>query len=81
MPKPKGDARFMRRDAKGRIKESDDMGKSLKVDGWGQQENQPIAFRLLRQSRSEAKPERTCVADRSGQCLSIRDGRVPHWAA
>jgi hypothetical protein len=30
--KPKGDARFIRRDAKGRIRESDDMGKSLKQD-------------------------------------------------
>jgi hypothetical protein len=30
--KPKGDARFVRRDAKGRIKESDDVGKSLKQD-------------------------------------------------
>ena len=30
--KPKGDARFVRRDAKGRIKESDDMGRSLKQD-------------------------------------------------
>ena len=30
--KPKGDARYVRRDAKGRIKESDDMGKSLAAD-------------------------------------------------
>jgi hypothetical protein len=30
--KPKGDARFVRRDAKGRIKESDDVGRSLKQD-------------------------------------------------
>jgi len=30
--KPKGDARFIRRDAKGRIKESDDVGRSLKQD-------------------------------------------------
>src|SRR5205085_12685 len=30
--KPNGDARYIRRDAKGRIKESDDMGKSLKAD-------------------------------------------------
>ena len=30
--KPKGDARYIRRDAKGRIKESDDMGRSLKHD-------------------------------------------------
>ena len=30
--KPKGDARYIRRDAKGRIKESDDMGRSLKQD-------------------------------------------------
>ncbi len=30
--KPKDDARFIRRDAKGRIKESDDMGRSLKQD-------------------------------------------------
>ena len=30
--KPKGDARFIRRDAKGRIKESDDLGKSLAAD-------------------------------------------------
>ena len=30
--KPNGDARFVRRDAKGRIKESDDMGKSLRSD-------------------------------------------------
>jgi hypothetical protein len=30
--KPKGDARFIRRDAKGRIKESDDVGKSLAAD-------------------------------------------------
>ena len=29
---PKGDARYVRRDAKGRIKESDDMGRSLKQD-------------------------------------------------
>jgi hypothetical protein len=28
--KPKGDARFVRRDGKGRIKESDDVGHSLK---------------------------------------------------
>ena len=30
--KPNGDARFIRRDAKGRIRESDDMGRSLKQD-------------------------------------------------
>jgi ribosome recycling factor len=30
--KPKGDARYIRRDAKGRIRESDDMGRSLKQD-------------------------------------------------
>jgi hypothetical protein len=30
--KPKGDARFVRRDARGRIRESDDMGRSLKQD-------------------------------------------------
>jgi hypothetical protein len=30
--KPKGDARFIRRDEQGRIKESDDMGRSLKQD-------------------------------------------------
>jgi hypothetical protein len=30
--KPKGDARFIRRDAKGRIKESDDVGRSLAQD-------------------------------------------------
>ena len=30
--KPKGDARFVRRDSRGRIKESDDMGRSLKAD-------------------------------------------------
>jgi hypothetical protein len=30
--KPKGDARYIRRDAKGRIKESDDVGKSLAAD-------------------------------------------------
>ena len=30
--KPKGDARYIRRDAKGRIAESDDMGRSLKQD-------------------------------------------------
>lgn len=30
--KPKGDARYIRRDAKGRIKESDDVGRSLKAD-------------------------------------------------
>ena len=30
--KPNGDARFVRRDAKGRIKESDDVGRSLKQD-------------------------------------------------
>jgi hypothetical protein len=30
--KPKGDARYVRRDAKGRIKESDDVGKSLTRD-------------------------------------------------
>ena len=30
--KPKGDARYIRRDAKGRIKESDDMGRSLAQD-------------------------------------------------
>jgi hypothetical protein len=30
--KPKGDARFIRRDAQGRIKESDDVGRSLKQD-------------------------------------------------
>jgi hypothetical protein len=29
---PKGDARFVRRDTRGRIKESDDVGRSLKVD-------------------------------------------------
>ena len=29
---PKGDARFVRRDTKGRIKESDDVGRSLKQD-------------------------------------------------
>ena len=30
--KPKGDARYIRRDNKGRIKESDDVGRSLKQD-------------------------------------------------
>jgi hypothetical protein len=30
--KPKGDARYVRRDSKGRIKESDDMGRSLRQD-------------------------------------------------
>jgi len=30
--KPKGDARFIRRDERGRIKESDDLGRSLKQD-------------------------------------------------
>jgi hypothetical protein len=30
--KPKGDARYIRRDTKGRIKESDDMGRSLAQD-------------------------------------------------
>jgi hypothetical protein len=30
--KPKGDARYIRRDAKGRIVESDDVGRSLKAD-------------------------------------------------
>jgi len=30
--KPKGDARFIRRDPLGRIRESDDMGRSLKQD-------------------------------------------------
>ena len=29
---PKGDARYIRRDAKGRIKESDDTGRSQKQD-------------------------------------------------
>ena len=29
---PKGDARFVKRDAKGRIKESDDVGRSQKTD-------------------------------------------------
>jgi hypothetical protein len=30
--KPRGDARYIRRDAKGRIKESDDVGRSQKAD-------------------------------------------------
>jgi hypothetical protein len=30
--KPKGDARYIRRDAKGRIRESDDVGRSLSQD-------------------------------------------------
>jgi hypothetical protein len=30
--KPPGDARYIRRDAKGRIKESDDVGRSQKAD-------------------------------------------------
>ena len=30
--KPNGDARYIRRDAKGRITESDDVGRSLKQD-------------------------------------------------
>jgi hypothetical protein len=30
--KPKGDARFVRRDSKGRIRESDDVGRSLTQD-------------------------------------------------
>lgn len=30
--KPNGDARYVRRDAKGRIKESDDVGRSLAAD-------------------------------------------------
>ena len=29
---PRGDARYIRRDAKGRIKESDDVGRSQKAD-------------------------------------------------
>lgn len=32
MLKPKGDARYVRRDGKGQFKESDDMGRSLKQD-------------------------------------------------
>ncbi len=32
MIKPKGDARYIRRDERGRIKESDDMGRSLRKD-------------------------------------------------
>jgi hypothetical protein len=32
MIKPKGDTRYIRRDSKGRIKESDDVGRSLKKD-------------------------------------------------
>lgn len=30
--KPRGDARYIRRDPKGRIKESDDVGRSLAAD-------------------------------------------------
>ena len=30
--KPKGDARYVRRDSQGQFKESDDMGRSLKAD-------------------------------------------------
>ena len=30
--KPKGDARYIKRDARGRITESDDVGRSLKQD-------------------------------------------------
>jgi hypothetical protein len=30
--KPKGDARYIRRDERGRIKESDDVGRSLSAD-------------------------------------------------
>ena len=30
--KPKGDARYIRRDDRGRIKESDDVGRSLRQD-------------------------------------------------
>ena len=30
--KPKGDARYVRRDPKGKFKESDDVGKSLSAD-------------------------------------------------
>ena len=30
--KPKGDARYIRRDSKGRIKESDDVGRSQSAD-------------------------------------------------
>ena len=30
--KPKGDARYIRRDSKGRIKESDDVGRSQRAD-------------------------------------------------
>ena len=30
--KPKGDARFVRRDSEGQFKESDDVGRSLKQD-------------------------------------------------
>jgi hypothetical protein len=32
LTKPKGDARFVRRDSKGRLKESDDVGRSQKRD-------------------------------------------------
>ena len=32
MIKPKGDARYIRRDSKGRIKESDDVGRSQSAD-------------------------------------------------
>jgi hypothetical protein len=48
---PRGRKRYVRRDAKGRIKESDDVGRSLAADRW-------------RQARSVAKPGQRDRGDR-----------------
>ena len=48
---PKGDKRYIRRDAKGRIKESDDQGKSLSQD-------------RKRQAKTKSKPGQGDKGDR-----------------
>src|SRR3954470_9128966 len=78
---PKGDKRYIKRDAKGRIKESDDQGRSLSQDrkkkaktevkpGYGNQDDQPKRNQLLqrknlRLQRKKSAP-RKAASSRKG---------------
>ena len=54
---PKGDKRYVRRDAKGRIKESDDVGRSLSQDRRTQAKKAAKAGQGDRGDRKPAKPK------------------------
>jgi hypothetical protein len=67
---PKGDKRYIKRDAKGRIKESDDQSKSLRKDvqqhskhevgpGYGDQGDQPVKKKSSKSKKSSGKKSGT----------------------